>query len=153
RVAALFSNGKEEGGLHRVRGSLAADGFDRAGRAVGEVASKVAAARGGERVGEGGSGKVAHANAVEVVAASLVEIVAQLEDIVAGLAKRPADRGVFAQPGDVVAISDFAACRVEEAERGVQQRPDPPCVDLERRALPRFDVKLEVVQLLRPKRP
>ncbi len=139
--------------MHRARGSLAANRFDRAGRAVGKSAGELAVARGRQRIGQGDGDKVADADAVEVVPASLIQVVTQLQDIVTGLAKRAVDRRVFAQPGDVVAIGDFAARRVEEAESGVQQRPDPTCVDLERRALPRFDVELEIVQLLRPRAP
>jgi len=116
------------------------------------LAGELAAARRGQRIGEGGRGEIADPQAIEIIAPTLIKIVPQFEHVVAGFPKRAQNRSVFAEAGDVVAVGNLAARGVEQPQSGVEQRADPPRIDFKRGALSGFDVKFEVMQLLRRKR-
>ena len=88
------------------------------------------------------AGKIADAEVVRVVAAPLIQVVFDGEDVIARFGKGVVDLGVFAQAGKVVAVGDFAARGVEQPQRRIEGRADAAGENLQRKPLPRFDMEL-----------
>ncbi len=109
---------------------------------VAEVEDDIAAASRAEGRRYHRAGKIADAEVIRVVAAPLIHVVFDGQDVIARLGEGVVDLGVFAQAGEVVAVGDLAARGGKQPQRRIEGRADAAGENLQRKPLPGFDMKL-----------